>query len=81
MTTGQCVWRCITAVVLIALAVGLGPSTKAQNANDVSPGAGPENAQNANDLADLSRRVNELFDQGKYALAVPIAERYVALAR
>jgi len=39
------------------------------------------NTQATNDLAALSRQVNRLYGQGKYAEAIPIAERYVALVR
>jgi CHAT domain-containing protein/tetratricopeptide (TPR) repeat protein len=38
-------------------------------------------AQAADDLAALHAQVSQLYGQGKYAAAVPIAERYVALAR
>jgi hypothetical protein len=38
-------------------------------------------AQGADDLVVLQRRVSDLYDQGKYAEAIPLAERYVALAR
>ena len=38
-------------------------------------------AQGADDLAALVRQVSQLHGQGKYAEAIPIAERYVALAR
>src|SRR5439155_5781976 len=42
--------------------------------------AGPMRAQGADDLAALSREVSRLHGQGRYAEAVPLAERYVALA-
>src|SRR6516225_2497273 len=38
-------------------------------------------AQGANEFASLRTQVSQLFSQGKYAEAAPIAERYVALAR
>ena len=38
-------------------------------------------AQGADDLAALHGQVSQLYSQGKYAEALPIAERYVALAR
>jgi len=38
-------------------------------------------AQGADDLAALRGQVSRLHSQGKYAEAVPLAERYVALAR
>jgi hypothetical protein len=54
-------------ILLAALLVGIGP-TRAQ-------------AQHADDLADLRDQVSGLHSQGKHAEAVPVAERYVALAR
>jgi tetratricopeptide (TPR) repeat protein len=38
-------------------------------------------AQDSADLAALRAQVSQLFDEGKYADAVPIAERYVASTR
>src|SRR6516165_455674 len=38
-------------------------------------------AQGANEFASLRTQVSQLYSQGKYAEAAPIAERYVALAR
>src|SRR5262245_45556027 len=38
-------------------------------------------AQGVDDLAVLRAEVSRLQDQGKYTDAIPIAERYVALAR
>jgi CHAT domain-containing protein/tetratricopeptide (TPR) repeat protein len=38
-------------------------------------------AQLADNLAALRSKVSELYDQGNYADAIPIAEQYVALAR
>jgi tetratricopeptide (TPR) repeat protein len=38
-------------------------------------------AQTAEEIADLNRRVIELYQAGKYAEALPIAERAVALGR
>jgi len=38
-------------------------------------------AQSGDQLSDLRAQVNGLDGQGKYADAIPIAERYVALAR
>jgi len=61
--------RCRVAliVLLAALVVGIGTIGV--------------RAQGADDLAALSRRVSQLHSQGKYAEAIPLAERYVALAR
>ena len=38
-------------------------------------------AQGTDDLAALSAQVSQLHGQGRYAEAIPIAERHVALAR
>ncbi len=38
-------------------------------------------AAQSDDLAALRSRVSQLHAQGKYAEAIPIAERYVAAAR
>jgi CHAT domain-containing protein/tetratricopeptide (TPR) repeat protein len=57
--------RC--ALVLIALVASMG-STGVQ-------------AQGVDDLTDLRGQVSQLHSQGKYAEAIPIAQRYVALAR
>jgi tetratricopeptide (TPR) repeat protein/CHAT domain-containing protein len=38
-------------------------------------------AQGADELASLHTKVSQLYSQGKYAEAIPIAERYVSLAR
>jgi tetratricopeptide (TPR) repeat protein len=38
-------------------------------------------AQGTDELASLRTQVSQLHSQGKYAEAIPIAERYVALAR
>jgi tetratricopeptide (TPR) repeat protein len=38
-------------------------------------------AQGVDELASLRTQVDQLYSQGKYAEAAPIAERYVALAR
>jgi len=38
-------------------------------------------AQGTDDLAPLREQVRQLRGQGKYTEAIPIAERYVALAR
>src|SRR5436190_815496 len=60
--------RCgVVLTGLVALGAGIGPM-----------GA---QAQGGDDLAALSAQVNELHGQGKYTEAMPIAERYVALAR
>jgi tetratricopeptide (TPR) repeat protein len=42
---------------------------------------GEARAQSANDLDDLRVLVKQLHDEGKYTTAIPIAERYVSLAR
>jgi CHAT domain-containing protein/tetratricopeptide (TPR) repeat protein len=47
----------------------------------VTTGATGVQSQGADDLAALRAQVTQLHDQGKYAEAIPIAERYVALAR
>jgi hypothetical protein len=46
-------------------------------------GIGPvrAQAQGADDLAALRGQVNRLYSQGKYAEAIPIAERYIVLAK
>src|SRR5262249_12136917 len=56
------------AVVLIGLFVPL-------------TGYGDAQARRANDLAALRSQVSQLYGQGKYAEAIPIAGRYVELAR
>ena len=38
-------------------------------------------AQSADELAALRAQVSRQFSQGKYGEAIPLAERYVALAR
>jgi hypothetical protein len=38
-------------------------------------------AQGSDELASLHTQVSQLYEQGKYREAAPIAERYVALAR
>ena len=38
-------------------------------------------AQGADDLAALRGQVSQLYSEGKYVEAIPVAERYVALAR
>ena len=43
--------------------------------------AGPAQAQGQNDLARLNAEIGRLHGQGKYAEALPIAQRYVELAR
>ena len=62
--------RCLAAVVVAGLAALL-----------AAIGASGGRAQGADDLGALQRQVSELHNQGKYAEAVPIAERYVAAAR
>jgi len=57
-------------IALIALVAALA-TTGAQHAR----------AQSGDQLADLRAQVSRLYDQGKYADAVAVAERYVALAR
>ena len=58
--------RCWVALILAALVVGFG-SSGAQ-------------AQGTDDLAALREQVRRLHSQGKYADALPLAERYVTLA-
>jgi hypothetical protein len=43
--------------------------------------AGAAHAQGDDELARLRSEVSRLHSQGKYADAIPVAERYVALAR
>jgi CHAT domain-containing protein/tetratricopeptide (TPR) repeat protein len=62
-------WRAIVQLVLVAFVIAAGPRD-----------APAERAQQ-NSLDDLAEQVGRLYEQGKYADAVPIAERYVALAR
>jgi hypothetical protein len=38
-------------------------------------------AQSADELESLRTQVNQLYSQGKYVQAAPMAERYVAWAR
>ena len=38
-------------------------------------------AQGADDLAALQRQVSRLYSQGKYGEVVPLAKRYVVVAR
>ena len=42
---------------------------------------GPTNAQTNDDLAALNQQVQQLYQAGKYAEALPIAERYVSAAK
>ena len=44
-------------------------------------GSREASAQSSDDLGALNHQMSELYDQGKYAEALPLAERYVALAR
>src|SRR5262245_257162 len=57
----------VARLVLVALLATVGP---------VQP-----RAQRTNDLANLADQVSQLYSQGKFAEAIPIAERLVALAR
>ena len=59
--------RGATLIVLAALLTIVGPM--------------PARAQNGDELATLRRQVSRLHSQGKYAEAIPVAERYVSLAR
>jgi CHAT domain-containing protein/Tfp pilus assembly protein PilF len=65
---GACVFRCLVVMVLAGLTCGVVLATAAP-------------AQEPDELARLGREVNRLHGQGKYADAIPVAERYVALAR
>jgi tetratricopeptide (TPR) repeat protein len=47
----------------------------------VSNGSREMHAQGIDDLVRLRTQVSQLYSQGKYTEAIPIAERYVALAR
>jgi CHAT domain-containing protein/tetratricopeptide (TPR) repeat protein len=66
MTT-QLVSRAVVVVALLTLTASNSPREA--------------RAQGANELASLSTQVSQLYSQGKFAEAAPIAERYVALAR
>ena len=46
-------------------------------------GSGPPYAQrhDADEFASLRAGVNQLYSEGNYAEAIPLAERYVAIAR
>jgi tetratricopeptide (TPR) repeat protein len=59
-------WRFLALIVLMGLVVGTGPGAQAQGADE---------------LAALNAQVSELYNQGKYAQAVPLAKQYVATAR
>ena len=59
--------RLVARLVLVAFLATVGPMHT--------------RAQSGDQLADLRAQVSRLYDQGKYADAVAIAERYVALAR
>jgi tetratricopeptide (TPR) repeat protein len=61
----------VACVLLVAITAN---SVRAQSAD-------PAQVQAADDLAALRAQVSQLFEQGKYADAVPIAERYVDSAR
>jgi CHAT domain-containing protein/tetratricopeptide (TPR) repeat protein len=65
--TGQLMRRGVALIVLAVLPV-IAASMQAR-------------AQGADDLAALREQVRQLHSQGKYSEAVPLAERYVALAR
>jgi len=66
MTAGH-VQLLVARLVLVALLATVGPMHA--------------RAQSGDQLADLRAQVSRLYDQGKYADAVAVAERYVALAR
>jgi tetratricopeptide (TPR) repeat protein/CHAT domain-containing protein len=65
--TVQRLWRAIAIMGLVAVVASTGPTGT--------------QAQGADDLAALRTQVRQLYNEGKYAAAIPIAERYVALAR
>jgi tetratricopeptide (TPR) repeat protein len=65
---GGWIVRRLAAVVLVALVWSIAL-------------AGAAHAQGTDELARLRSEVSRLHGQGKYADAIPIAERYVALAR
>jgi CHAT domain-containing protein/tetratricopeptide (TPR) repeat protein len=60
-------WRAVVLIALVAVAASFTPMVT--------------RAQVPDDLAALQAQVKQLYNQGNYTEAVPIAERYVALAR
>jgi tetratricopeptide (TPR) repeat protein len=67
MMTARLVWPAVVVIALLTLVVSKLPNEA--------------RAQGPDELASLRAQVSQLFSQGKYAEAVPIAEQYVALAR
>jgi CHAT domain-containing protein/tetratricopeptide (TPR) repeat protein len=65
--TAQLVARAVVVIAVLMLTVSIWPRETG--------------AQGSNELASLRTQVSQLYSQGKYAEATPIAERYVALAR
>ena len=61
------VWRWIALITFVALLA--------------TTGVMHVRAQSADELAALRAQVSRLSSQGKYAEAIPLAERYAALAR
>src|SRR5262245_31671452 len=61
------VWRWIALITFVALLA--------------TTGVMHARAQSADELAALRAQVSRLSSQGKYAEAIPLAERYAALAR
>jgi CHAT domain-containing protein/tetratricopeptide (TPR) repeat protein len=61
------IWRAVAVIAVLMLAASNCPKEA--------------RAQGTDDLALLRTQVSQLYSQGKYAEAAPIAERYVALAR
>jgi hypothetical protein len=59
--------RTASLIFLIAVVVGFGPPC----AQTHDPA----------ELASLRREVSQLYSEGKYTEAIPLAERYVAIAR
>ena len=57
---------CVVLVAVFSLAVGF---------------AEPVSAQSGDDLQTLKEQVVQLYQQGKYAKGVSVAERYVALVK
>jgi tetratricopeptide (TPR) repeat protein len=67
MMTVRLAWPAVVVIALLTLAVSKLPNEA--------------RAQGPDELASLRAQVSQLYSQGKYAEAVPIAEQYVALAR
>ena len=64
---GRCLRRTTLLIFLIALVVGSGPPHAQRHDGD--------------EFASLRGEVSELYSEGKYTEAIPLAERYFALVR